>query len=275
MAKRVLSAGVVLAAAVLLGGCFVMGPGPLATYSVQAQPPPGSCHYTYIGTFPLPDPACTPGAISPAVNQADIGSTICAGGYTASIRPPVSVTEPEKDASALAYGYTGSFETAEYDHLIPLELGGDPNDAKNLWIEPNDNPNATSTFNSKDVLENRLNDMVCSGQISLLTAQLAISSNWVTAYQQYVGPVATGAPPSSSSPYCSASASPSNDGYSGDFDVQVQSNQPNQLATATDATDSWSGHTDGSGSVDIRLYFTSPGEQITVSVGAATCTTTA
>ena len=36
-----------------------------------------------------------------------------------SIRPPESVTEPEKIASAAAYDYTGSLATAEYDHLIP------------------------------------------------------------------------------------------------------------------------------------------------------------
>ncbi len=275
MTKRLLSAAVVLAASVLLAGCFVLGPGPMASYTIEPQPAPGSCHYTYIGTFPLPDPSCTPGAISPAVTQSNIGATICRSGYTASVRPPVGVTEPEKYASALAYGYSGPFHTAEYDHLIPLELGGDPNDAKNLWIEPNDNPNATSTANSKDVLENRLNDLVCSGQLSLFSAQLAISSNWVTAYQQYVGTLpATQAPPVAG-PYCSATASPSNDGYPGDYDVQIQSNQPNQRATASDATDTWSGYTDASGSVDIRLYFTSPGEQITVTVGAATCTTSA
>ncbi len=36
----------------------------------------------------LPDPSCTPGAIDPAVAQANIGSTICRTGYTDSVRPP-------------------------------------------------------------------------------------------------------------------------------------------------------------------------------------------
>ena len=62
-----------------------------------------------------------------ATDLANIGSTICQSGYTASVRPPEDITNAEKSASALAYGYTGSFQTAEYDHLIPLELGGDPN----------------------------------------------------------------------------------------------------------------------------------------------------
>ena len=162
-----------------------IGPGPQATYTVQPQPAPGSCHYTYVGSYPLPDPNCTPGAISPRVTQTTIGSTICVSGYTTSIRPPSSITGAEKIGSAAAYSYTGSFSVAEYDHLIPLELGGDPNDPANLWVEPNDNPSATSVNNTKDALENKLNDLVCSGQLSLAAAQQAIASNWVTAYQQY------------------------------------------------------------------------------------------
>jgi hypothetical protein len=263
-------------AAALLSGCFVTGPGPMATYAIQAQPAPGSCHYTYVGTFPLPDPHCTPGAISPEVTQSNIGSTICSSGYTSSIRPPESITEPEKEANAVSYGYTGSFSTAEYDHLIPLELGGDPNAPQNLWVEPNDNPNAMSVNNSKDELENVLNDMVCAGQITLFNAQFAISSNWVTAYQTYVGPLPVFSPaPPSSGPWCTASASPSNDGYPGDYEVYVHSNQPDTRATASDANDTWSDDTDSSGYVAIWLYDTSPGEQITVTVGPATCTTTA
>src|SRR5450631_2990067 len=99
-----------------------IGPGAQATYAVQPQPAPGSCHYTYLGSDPLPDPHCTPGAIDPQVTQDDIGSTICSSGFTSTIRPPESVTEPEKEASAATYGYTGSLHVAEYDHLIPLEL---------------------------------------------------------------------------------------------------------------------------------------------------------
>ncbi len=264
------------------------GPGPQANYVVQSQPAPGSCHYTFVGSDPLPDPRCTPGALNPQVTSATLGSTICRSGYTSSIRPPESVTEPEKRASARAYSYTGPFSTGEYDHLVPLELGGDPNDSANLWVEPNDNPNATSTANSKDVLENRLNSLVCAGQLSLATAQSAIASNWVAAYRQYVGipssspppPPASESPPASSAPSgstasCTASAAPANDGYSSDYDVSVASNQPDQKATASDARDSWSDTTDAAGNVRILLYYVSSGEQITVTVGAASCSTVA
>jgi len=163
----------------------VVGPGPQSVYAVQTQPPPGSCHYRMSGTYPLPDPHCTPGAINPQVTRGTLASTICRRGYTSSIRPPESVTEPEKVASAAAYGYTGPFHDGEYDHLIPLELGGDPNEPANLWLEPNDRADATTTENSKDSLERRLNDLVCSGGLSLAAAQQAIATNWVAAYQAY------------------------------------------------------------------------------------------
>jgi hypothetical protein len=218
------------------------------------------------------------------VSQGTLTSTICKSGYSSSIRPPESITEPEKRASALAYGYTGSFSTGEYDHLVALELGGDPNDAANLWVEPNDDPSATTTANAKDVLEDRLHSLVCAGHVPLATAQEAIAANWVTAYHQYVGALpsspAAGAPAPPGGPAaqpgsaaCSAAAAPADDGYSGDYAVSVTSNQPNQRATASDAGDRWSHDTDAAGSVRIVLYHSSPGEQIDVTVGAASCST--
>lgn len=164
---------------------LLVGPGPQSSYSVEPQPAPGACHYTYVGPYPLPDPHCTPGAISPAVTQANIATTICAAGYTEAVRPPEDITEQEKRASEAAYGYTGDSYIAEYDHLVPLELGGDPNDPANLWVEPNDVPNATSFNNTKDRVESALNALVCSGQLSLAQAQEAIATNWVAAYQKY------------------------------------------------------------------------------------------
>ncbi len=86
-------------------------------------------------------------------------------------------------------------------------------------------------------------------------------------------PTTTTAPPAGA--WCTASAQSSNDGYSGDYQVYVHSNQPYVEAEASDAGDHWSDRTDGSGYVDIRLYYTSAGESITVTVGSATCSTTA
>ena len=52
------------------------------------------------------------------------------------------------------------------DHLISLELGGDPTDPRNLWPEPY--PRAAAV----DKIENELNAQVCSGALTLASAQL-------------------------------------------------------------------------------------------------------
>jgi hypothetical protein len=91
----------------------------------------------------------------------------------------VAITGREKAASARSYGYTGPAATGEYDHLISLELGGDPNDARNLWVEPNDNAGATSTTNSKDAVENAAHAALCSGRLTLDAVQTGIATDWV------------------------------------------------------------------------------------------------
>ena len=109
-----------------------VGPGP-TSYTVRPQPLPGSCHYRVAANrATLPDPACTPGAVNPKVTQDTLSTTICRAGYTKSIRPPKRITEAEKRANAAAYGYTGSLSSVEFDHLVPLEVGGDPNDPRNV-----------------------------------------------------------------------------------------------------------------------------------------------
>ena len=89
------------------------------TTPCRRSPQPGSCHYRYDRKEPLPDPVCTPGAISPAVSQANLAATICRkGGYTSGIRPSSYVTGKEKTANAKSYGYTGNMRDGEYDHLL-------------------------------------------------------------------------------------------------------------------------------------------------------------
>ena len=102
------------------------------------------------------------------------------------MRPPESVTGPEKRASLRAYGDSTATSRFEYDHLVPLELGGAANDPRNLWPEP-DYPGGSNGFylNPKDELENALNRLVCSGRIALSQAQHAIAADWVAAYRRY------------------------------------------------------------------------------------------
>jgi hypothetical protein len=107
------------------------------------------------------------------VTASSIDRTICASGWTQTVRPPESVTEPEKLASMSAYGDPGSPSNYEYDHLVSLELGGAVNDPRNLWPEPGASPNP------KDAVENDLHHLVCSGQMSLTEAQHIIATDWV------------------------------------------------------------------------------------------------
>jgi hypothetical protein len=246
---------------------------------VQPQPPAGSCHALGSGDYSRPDPRCTPGALNPAVRQATIDQTICVSGWTSTVRPPESVTEAEKRASLAAYGDSGPLSDYEYDHFVPLELGGAVNDPRNLWPEPGASPNP------KDEVESALREQVCAGRMTLAQAQLAIARNWVKLATGGSGGSSTGAgsstgtgsstgagSPSTPGSQCSASAVYSN--RYGDWDVYVHSNQPDATVSVSDAagrTDSW--HTDSSGYADV--YFKAPasaaGEAITVRAGPATC----
>ena len=107
----------------------------------------------------------TPGVVNPDVTAATIRTTICKTGWTRTIRPPVSYTNNLKLEQMREYGRTGRPSAYQEDHLISLELGGHPTDPRNLWPEPY--PRASIV----DALENELNAQVCSGKLSLETAQ--------------------------------------------------------------------------------------------------------
>jgi len=137
------------------------------------------------GTLPPgdPNPILTPGATNPTVTQANIGTTICKSGFTATIRPPSSYTTKLKIQQITQYGYTDT-KTASYeeDHLISLELGGDPQNPLNLWPEPYSLPTYQGHdvgAHGKDTYENWLNAQVCDGKMTLALAQHDIATDWV------------------------------------------------------------------------------------------------
>jgi hypothetical protein len=169
---------VMAAVAVLLGaGCG-------STALLPPAAAPDSCHGRGSGLDVLPDPSCTPGVTKPDVTQANIASTICARGWTRTVRPPASYTDDLKRQQMTAYGDTGSTRAYEEDHLIPLELGGSPTDPRNLWPEPGASPNP------KDNVEGAANRAVCSGQMQLADAQHAIATDWIS-FGRQLGPAAT------------------------------------------------------------------------------------
>ncbi|WP_438827974.1 hypothetical protein [Streptomyces tropicalis] len=99
------------------------------------------------------------------------------------MRPSAYVTGKEKRLNAASYGFTGRMGDAEYDHLISLQLGGDPNDPRNLWVEPADpgHKKGAGVNNKKDPVETKLHTALCSGKITLVQAQQAIATDWTTA----------------------------------------------------------------------------------------------
>jgi hypothetical protein len=196
-----LRVAVAIAAAVALAGCSSLASG-LSSALATSAPPGGGApastvqqsgtsfvrvhdpkKVTYSRTLrtckfrdgdQLPDPACTPGSVDPAVTQANIHSTICRSGYTTTVRPPSSQTEHAKfDIAYPAYGVPHS-DKSELDHLVSLELGGS-NDIANLWPEIGKQPNP------KDKVENDLHRAVCDGKVTLAAAQHAIATDWLTA----------------------------------------------------------------------------------------------
>ena len=137
----------------------------------------------------LPNRLLTPGAINPAVTQANIHSNICVSGWTRTVRPPVTYTNQLK-YSQLHSGYNldsdMSLKDYEEDHQVPLEVGGSPTSAQNLWPEPR---NIRLGAAVKDQLENRMHDLLCSGQVTLKTAQSVFMINWESGYKKYIGPL--------------------------------------------------------------------------------------
>jgi hypothetical protein len=111
----------------------------------------------------------TPGVLNPEVTEATLRTTVCARGWTRTIRPPTSYTSEHEPRQMREYGVAGSPSDYQEDHLISLELGGHPTDPRNLWPEPR--PRAEEV----DAIENELNRQVCAGELTLRDAQRKIS----------------------------------------------------------------------------------------------------
>lgn len=121
-----------------------------------------------------------PGRVDQHVRQSNIDKTICVKGYTATVRPHNDYTKRLKLKQIKEFGLPGTAADYYEDHLISLELGGDPKDPKNLFPQP------IAESKKKDVIEDKLHDLVCSKQITLSEAQRAIAKDWQAAYTKYV-----------------------------------------------------------------------------------------
>jgi hypothetical protein len=127
----------------------------------------------------LPRPALTPGAVLTTST-----ARVCVRGYAGGVR---DVPEAEKASVYARYGVVDVPYAHEVDHLVSLEIGGS-NAIRNLWPEPYAGRWGART---KDVLEDRLHELVCDGRLGLRSAQRIEARDWVAAYRRYVG----GTPP--------------------------------------------------------------------------------
>ena len=126
------------------------------------------------------------GVVNLQITQSNISQNICNPSWsTKSIRPTSSYTTKLKIQQikdfALPDTNTASYEE---DHVISLELGGNPTDPKNLWPEPYNilYKGEQVGARQKDKVENFLHAEVCAGNITLSQAQKDISTNWLSIY---------------------------------------------------------------------------------------------
>ena len=117
-----------------------------------------------------------------SVNSID--ETVCAKGWSRTVRPPVSFTNRIKHIKLRQYDIPeGDIHEYELDHLIPLSIGGAPDDPANLWPQPHQ---GTWTADDKDALEARIHRLVCDRRVPLAEAQQAMRTDWVAAYRKYM-----------------------------------------------------------------------------------------
>jgi hypothetical protein len=131
-----------------------------------------------------PDLSITPGVAASDVTQANIQSTICKAHFTdPPRRPPTSYTNDRKAQGFDDYGLSDrKMGDYEEDHLISLELGGDPRDTRNLWPEPYKASIPNGGARKKDTVEKYLRTEVCHGRMTLAEAQKEIVQDWYKVY---------------------------------------------------------------------------------------------
>jgi hypothetical protein len=131
--------------------------------------------YPRIYSGAVPNVTLTPGAIDPIGVQ-----DVCSAQFPTN---DPAVPDPLRREVLREYGLTEvSANAYEIDYLVTPQLGGATN-IRNLWPQPA--LNTVWNARVKDALEDRLHNMVCSGQLDLATAQRELSQDWVAAYKKY------------------------------------------------------------------------------------------
>lgn len=131
--------------------------------------------------IPVPDPACTPGAINPSVTTAIVRDS----NFTAKCLRKDVTSQAEKETTYAAYAIArpanneGQNHICELDHLVPLQLGG-ADTLDNVWPQcgPPGMMMENRYFKEKNKVEDYLLMMVKIGKMELGDAQKGIAADW-------------------------------------------------------------------------------------------------
>jgi len=161
------------------------GVDPTASTPLKEPTATSGCATKSSHGFPLPDPACTPGAINATVTL----EVLQGGQFRTGCERNRKTTAAQKNSTYAEYRVphpqhnTGAGQSCELDHLVSLELGG-ADSLDNIW--PQCGPDAVALaqrfFKIKDGVENYLAVQVRTGKIDLAVAQHGIAEDWT----QYV-----------------------------------------------------------------------------------------
>ena len=128
----------------------------------------------------LPDQLMTPGTLDPAVRQANIVATICDATWLAAHEPGASWANAARRRRAARDLRGRDPDAFELDLLVPLSLGGEASDDRNLWLLP-----WMNGADAKDRVERVLHTEVCAGRLSLANAQTMIARDWIEAGSRF------------------------------------------------------------------------------------------
>jgi hypothetical protein len=117
------------------------------------------------GAAPLPT--------NPDVTPDNIATTICVSGYSHTVRPPSQVTGAIKRRLLSDAGLPPDMvHDFILDHIIPISVGGSPDDPRNMVLQPK------AEASLKDRAENRAHSLVCTHRLDLRQAQQTMWSDW-------------------------------------------------------------------------------------------------
>jgi len=128
-----------------------------------------STQVTSIATIDMPNHRLTPGSVV-SMDR----SLICSPGYAKRVRHPYDYAWRQLRVRMFeGYGIPHDhWHEFTVDHLVPIEVGGDPFNLQNIWPQPK------AQAIEKDRYENLAHEEVCAGRITLEAAQHAFETDW-------------------------------------------------------------------------------------------------